>query len=124
MKVIYKSENLKSLCNDSKKAAKFFGGDKAMATSLLARVNVLLAAITISDVIALPQMHFHKLMDFGKNRDYEGYFAIDVKSRKDAWRIIIELLDENEEPFVPCNIDEIANVVRVVRIKEVSKHYE
>ena len=54
----------------------------------------------------------------------EGYFAIDVKSRKEPWRIILEPLDENKNPFVPCNIDEIAATVRIVGIVEVSKHYE
>lgn len=39
-----------------------------------------------------------------------GYFAIDVKSRK--------------EPYEPCNIDEIAGCVQIVGIMEVSKHYE
>ena len=52
------------------------------------------------------------------------YFAIDVKSRRDAWRIILEPLDENQNPYNPCNIDEIAEVVRIVEIMEVSKHYE
>ena len=33
-------------------------------------------------------------------------------------------LDENEEVFDPCHIDEIAAVVRIVEIKEVSEHYE
>ena len=50
--------------------------------------------------------------------------AIDVKSRREQWRIIIEPLDENEQTYNPCNIDEIAENVRVVEIMEVSKHYE
>ncbi len=33
-------------------------------------------------------------------------------------------LDENEEPYNPCNIDEISGKVRIVEIREVSKHYE
>ena len=67
--------------------------------------------------------HFHKLENKG-GRDLEGYFAIDVKSRRDQWRIILEPLDENKKPYVPCNIDEISQNVRIVEIMEVSKHYE
>ena len=94
-----------------------------MANSLLARINALKQADTIKDIIVQPVFHFHKLIN--KNgRDLEGYFAIDVKSRRDQWRIILELLDENKEPFNPCNIDEIAETVRIVEITEVSKHYE
>lgn len=29
-----------------------------------------------------------------------------------------------KEPYVPCNIDEIAGAVRIVAVKEVSNHYE
>lgn len=47
-----------------------------------------------------------------------------MKSRTDQWRIILEPLDENKEPYVPCNIDEISSNVRIVKIVEVSKHYE
>ena len=94
-----------------------------MANSLLARINALKQADTIKDIIVQPVFHFHKLIN--KNgRDLEGYFAIDVKSRRDQWRIILEPLDENKEPFNPCNIDEIVETVRIVEITEVSKHYE
>lgn len=61
---------------------------------------------------------------FGGDRKLEGFFAIDVKSRKDKWRIILQPLDENECPFVPCHIDVIAASVRVIEIREVSAHYE
>ena len=53
-----------------------------------------------------------------------GNFAIDVKSRKEPWRIILQPLDENKDIYDPCNIDEIAGNVRIVEITEVSKHYE
>ena len=46
------------------------------------------------------------------------------KSRKDQWRIILQPLDENEKPYVPCNMDQIAGKVSIVEISEVSKHYE
>lgn len=38
--------------------------------------------------------------------------------------IIIQPLNEKKEPYDPCNIDEIAGVVRIVEVKEVSNHYE
>ena len=37
---------------------------------------------------------------------------------------ILEPLDENEQSYNPCKIDEIAENVRIVEITEVSKHYE
>lgn len=54
----------------------------------------------------------------------DGYFAIDVKSRKEPWRIILQPLDDDRKPFNPCNIDKIAAYVKIAEISEVSKHYE
>lgn len=39
-------------------------------------------------------------------------------------RATLQPLDEDGNPYVPCNIDEIAGRVKVVEISEVSKHYE
>ena len=123
MKVNYSTEKVKNLCEDLWIAKKFFNGNTLLANSLMARINALKQADTIKDIIVQPAFHFHKLIN--KNgRDLEGYFAIDVKSRREQWRIIIEPLDENEQTYNPCNIDEIAENVRVVEIMEVSKHYE
>lgn len=106
-------------CTDLKTAKKLFGGNAALATSLFARINAMQQASVIKDIVMMPTFHFHKL-----SGNMEGYFAIDVKTRRDPWRIIIQPLDENEEPYDPCNIDEIAGVVRIVEVKEVNNHYE
>ena len=124
MRIIYSTEKIKKICEDIKIATRHFGGNKMLAISLMSRINSLKQADNIKDIINQPQMSFHKLLNKGKNKNLEGYFAIDVKTRKDKWRIIIELLDDDKNPFVPCNIDVIANYVKVVEVKEVSKHYE
>lgn len=102
-----------------KAAAKLFGGDKKLALSLMARINALEQASVIKDIVIMPTFHFHNLKG-----DRKGYFAIDVKSRRDKWRIILQPLDENEKAFDSCNIDEIASYVRIIEISEVSAHYE
>ena len=122
MEVVYTTSKIEKQCTVLKEAGKLFGGDKDLAVSLMARINALKQAETIKDIIVQPTFHFHKLGN--KNgRNLEGYFAIDVKSRREQWRIILEPLDENKEPYVPCNIDVIAESVRIVKIEEVSKHY-
>lgn len=55
---------------------------------------------------------------------YTIIFAIDVKSRRDKWRLILCPLFDQENEFNPCHIDEIAVSVRIVEIMEVSAHYE
>lgn len=123
LELVYTDARTEKQCTSLKTARKLFGGNDALAKSLLARINALKQAETIKDIIVQPTFHFHKLENKG-GRNLQGYFAIDVKSRKDQWRIIIEPLDENKKPYVPCNIDEISQNVRIVEITEVSKHYE
>ncbi len=123
MELVYTDAKTEEQCTSLKAAKKLFGGSDVLAKSLLARINALKQAETIKDIIVQPTFHFHKLKN-KSGRNLEGYFAIDVKSRKDQWRIILEPLDENKEPYVPCNIDEISQNVRIVEVTEVSKHYE
>jgi proteic killer suppression protein len=124
MKLLYKNNKIKLICEDSREAKKYFGGNINLAISLLGRINALVNAETIMDIVVQPQFHFHKLYNLGKNKNLDGLFAIDVKSRVDKWRIILQPLDDNEQEFIPCNIDEIGNNVRIVKIEEVSNHYE
>lgn len=119
MKVEYSNDNVKQQCTNVKAAAKLFGGDKKLVVSLHARINAIENAVSIKDIVLMPQFHFHKLLG-----NKEGLFAIDVKSRKDKWRIILCPLDENGNEFIPCNIDEIADNVKIIEIEEVSPHYE
>ncbi len=123
MELIYVSDKVRQQCNNLKDAKKLFGGDEKLAISLLSRINALESAECIKDIIVQPQFHFHDLHNKGNNR-LEGYFAIDVKTRKDPWRIILRPLNSDKEPYEKCNIDEIAGAVEIVEIKEVSKHYE
>jgi len=116
---LYSNGKVQKQCTDLKTARKLFGGNSALAISLFARINAMQQANVIKDIVMMPTFHFHKL-----SGNMDGYFAVDVKTRRDPWRIIIQPLDENEEPYDPCNIDEIAGVVRIVEVREVSKHYE
>lgn len=123
MKIVYQNEKLRIQCSSIKDARKVFGGDNSLAISLLSRINAIEQAETLRDIIVQPAFHFHNLHNNGrKNR--EGTYAIDVKSRREQWRIILEPLDENENPYVSGSIDEISGTVRIVMIREVSKHYE
>ena len=123
MELIYATEKIENQCTSVKAASKLFGGDAVLARSLLARINALKEADTIKDIIVQPTFHFHKLEN--KNgRNLEGYFAIDVKSRREQWRIILQPLDEDRKQYNSCKIDQIAGIVKIVEIAEVSKHYE
>lgn len=123
MELIYASNKVQLQCSNFKDAKKLFGGDEKLALSLMSRINALEAAECIKDIIVQPHLHFHGLHNKGNNK-LEGYYAIDVKTRKEPWRIILRPLNSDRNPYEECNIDEIADVVEIVEIKEVSKHYE
>ena len=123
MEIVYETERVEKLCTSLKKAKRHFGGDEKVAAQLHARVNALAAESTMKDIVAQPLLHFHPLVNKGRRR-LDGYFAIDIAGRKCPWRSIVQPLDGNKEPFNPCNIDEIADVVEIVGIMEVSNHYE
>ena len=122
MELVYASEKLKKQCTSAAEAKKLFSGDAVLGRSLLSRINALNSAVTIKDIICQPAFHFHSLKN-KSGRNLQGFFAIDVKSRKEPWRIILQPLDENKNPYDPCKIDEIAGIVKVVEITEVSNHY-
>lgn len=119
MEIVYKNKKIEKQCTSLKESAKLFGGNKMLAISLQSRINAIKAASVIKDIILMPQMRFHQMKG-----DRKGAFAIDVKTKRENWRIILRPLDENKERFDPCNIDEIASYVEIVEITEVSNHYE
>ena len=51
LKIIYKDTKVEGICQDLNKATKYFGGNKEMAKSLLARINALKQAENIKDII-------------------------------------------------------------------------
>jgi len=119
VKIIYENKKAEKQCTNIKEATKLFGGNKTLALSLLSRIEALKSAEVINDIRVIKPFRFHNLVG-----NYKGYFAIDVKSKTDKWRLIIQPLDEDGNVFKPCNIDEIASIVRTVKVKEISSHYE
>ena len=119
MKILYKSQKVEKQCQSLSAAKRLFGGDNRLALSLQAHINSLCQASTIKDIIVQKNLNFHSL--HGKMK---GCFAIDVLTHDNPWRIILVPLNEAEEEFDPCNIDEIASIVKIVEVKEVSHHYE
>ena len=119
MEIVYANNKTEHVCTDFSAALRFFGGNKPLAVSLMARINAIESADVIKDIILSPPFHFHKLIGGITN-----YFAIDVKTRRDKWRIILTPLNEDKEEYIPCTIDKISSYVKIIEIKEVSAHYE
>lgn len=123
MEIIYANSKVEKLCSDTATANKFFGGNNMLTASLISKINDLTSTDSLKNIILLPSYRFHNLHN-KDGRNLDGYFAIDVKTKKEPWRIILQPLNENMEPYNPCRIDEIAESVKRIRIMEVSRHYE
>ena len=123
MEIEYSSEEVKSQCESVKAAKKLFGGDAQLVSKLMSRVEALQAAETLKDIVIQKQFRFHKLENKGKKR-LEGYYAIDVKTKKEPWRIILRPMKEKGQAFNSFSVDELADKVEIVEIREVSNHYE
>ena len=123
MELLYATDKVEKQCTSIKAANKLFGGDAVMSRNLLSRINALKQAETIKDIIVQKSFRFHDLSNKNK-RNLDGYFAMDVKTIKEPWRIILQPIDENGETYNPFNIDQIADKVKIIEIAEVSKHYE
>ena len=94
-----------------------------MTDSFYEKLYYLQRADNLKEVYLIQCFRLHKLRNVGKSR-LEGYFAIDVKTRKEPWRIILQPLDENMQSISSCDIDRTAAFVKIIEIKEISKHYE
>lgn len=124
VEILYSDVRVERICNDGKTALKFFGGDKSLVESLFSRMQMLRFVPTLEDIISTGnKMRFHNLHDQGRRR-LEGLYAIDVKTIKQPWRLIIQPLDDDKEPLEGHNIDVVAKYVRIIEIEEISKHYE
>ena len=61
LELVYADAKTQEQCTSVKAAKKLFGGNNALASSLLARINALKQADTIKDIIVQPTFHFHNL---------------------------------------------------------------
>ena len=88
MKIVFANKTVEEQCTSKKAAKKLFGGNDVLARSLQSRINALKQATKINDIIVQPTFHFHNLHNIGRKK-LEGLYAIDVKSRREKWRIIL-----------------------------------
>lgn len=109
MKIFYKNKKLEKQCTNLKIAKKEYG-DK-IALRLLKAINFIQEASNLSSLINFRPYHFHDLKG-----DRNGQYAIDIGSRRDGYRLIMEFSEE----------DVFVNAVHIedIYLVEMGKHYE
>lgn len=93
------------------------------ADDLLAKINFIEHAESFNDIMSYIPFHCHQLEK--QKKDYSGFWGLDVKGRKSSWRIIVAPLDENDNIIIPGpDFKNECKKIKIVRIEEVSNHYE
>ena len=77
VQLLYNNSKVQKQCTDLKIAKKLFGGNAVLATSLFARINAMLQASVIKDIVMMPTFHFHKL-----SGNMDGFFCYRCKNEK------------------------------------------
>ena len=59
-----------------------------------------------------------------KKGNLKEYYALSLDKKKSKWRVLIQMLDENDKVLEPTdNEKEFLKSVKKIRIKELSEHY-
>lgn len=117
MYVEYKKEKLRKQCEELKEAKKKLPTD--IAISLLKRIKFIKNAESLSDIINHTSFYFHPLKD-----NLEGKYAIDIKSRKSPYRLIVVPKYQGKEIRNSEDVFTLADTIEILLVMEVSKHYE
>ena len=129
MKVSYASPQIESACTSVSTAAELFRGNRDLAVKLMSRINALKQADRIQDIMLDPSSGFRRTANRdGPDADSEPelLFAISIRTQEEIWQILLQLLDEKEEPLAPYQFNLTDNDVtaRVLEITEVIRHHE
>ena len=119
MIIKYKSATVEKLCTTEKAAKKFFDNMRHFE-NLKGVINLIEQSTVLSDLIAFPQLHFHSTDFYIKNS-----FSLDISGRKSMYRLIVIPLDDSGNAVIKDdNFYSKCKQIRILKIEEVSKHYE
>lgn len=111
VEIIYCNKKVKSQCTSLKEAKKAF--DQRTAIKLLEKINFIEAADSLESIINYRPMHFHSLKG-----DRQGVYSIDINGRKGSYRLLLSFEESSADIFTN------AKTIALIRIEEVSNHYE
>lgn len=118
MEIRYKTDKLKTTCQDLKKAKKQYGN--LVAEKLFSCINYIESAKNLIDIKNYPPFHFEDLK--GNRR---GEYSISL-GRKLGFRLILKPMNNNGTFCDNLQVynDAAAIDIVVVQFEEVSNHYE
>ena len=116
MKIIYRNQKVRRICEDHKLATIKLGKD--VADKLYDLLNAIEAFINLYDLFCLPQYRLHSL---NGEREYQYSFVIHKGTK---WRLVVYPLDRDGNILTDkSNEKEMLIKAIIVEIWEVSEHY-
>lgn len=108
---------LKEYYENDKWLKKRYGKD--ISEGMMKFLFALNSATYVYDIKTLPQFFLEH-----KKGNMKKYYSVSLDKKKSKWRLIIEMLNENDEVvFVSDNEKEFLKNIKKIRIKELSDHY-
>ena len=115
MQILYKNRTVeKQACSKYKKDWRY---PKQVEKKLLATENLILNANSLMDIASYPPFHFERLKGTRKNE-----WSIRVGNT--GYRLTMIPCDDNEEEITTGDILAQCKMIKIVKITEVSNHYE
>ena len=115
MKIIYKNKSVEKQFNSAYQEKWKY--DKNIKIKLIAIENFLLQASSLLDVQNYPPFHFHRLKG-KRNSEWSLYVG------NTGYRIVVIPCDDNEYELVDGDILAQCKYIKIIKITEVSNHYE
>lgn len=82
-------------------------------------LNAVEAAENAYDIKCIPQFFMEH-----KKGNLKKYYAVSLDKKKSKWRLMIQMLDENDSVVEPTdNEKEFLKGIKKIRIRELSEHY-
>lgn len=111
MEIVYKNKKVEKLCKDYNYAKRML--PLKQAQKLYKAINFIEQASDLSAVLNFRPFNFHDLKG-----DRKGQYAIDIGSRRDGYRLIMEFDTDKVTVFSK------PTSVKIVEIIEMGMHYE
>lgn len=115
MQIEYKSETLKEICTDIRKATRKY--NKIVAEKLMSAIIFIEASESLIDVRNYPPFKFHLLIG-----DKKGLYSIDL-GRKLGYRILVKPLLNGQEATSTDIFSNKAVEIKIIKVEEVTNHY-
>ncbi len=111
MRIEYSNRKLEKQCTELKTAKKYF--PNKIAIKLHKLINFIDSAESLKDVISMSSYNFHNLKG-----SRNGQYALNIDGRRSSYRLIVVFNGNENLVFSKPQL------IKIIRIEEVSKHYE